>query len=381
MAVKSAAKPPVAWIRGIFRDLPAMCVSLHGPQTRGGKSVKRFDWIDALRGYAIIGVVITHLGLLGPPAPVQLFFLASGIALMYSYESHGSSGANQFYVRRFFRIAPMFWASIPIFYVTDLIRAEPTADIAQIVSAVTFTHWLKPQWNNSAVPGSWSIACEVLFYLFFPFVAARVANIRQGIGLVVASVALAACLWPILVLYADWMGVADIRRQHSFAFYSFSTQAPCFAIGIVVFRLLDKKRPNGLTVGLFGAVAIVALWWLFPPEHRDRPFLVSTAAYGAIAYALGNGKLGILVTRPICWIGLVSYSAYFWHFVVINLSGYLPGVGGIERTVLVIPAVTLALSTLTYLAVERPMMRVGARLASATTRPPPGPSNQMKVAG
>jgi peptidoglycan/LPS O-acetylase OafA/YrhL len=53
----------------------------------GDKTLKRLAWIDALRGYAIIGVMMGHLHLLGPPAPVQLFFLASGIALMYSRES------------------------------------------------------------------------------------------------------------------------------------------------------------------------------------------------------------------------------------------------------------------------------------------------------
>jgi peptidoglycan/LPS O-acetylase OafA/YrhL len=100
----------------------------------------------------------------------------------------------------------------------------------------TFTHWVKPQWNNSAVPGSWSIACEVIFYLFFPFVAARVTNVRQAIGLVV---------------FCGMDGVADISRQHGFTFYSFNTQAPCFAAGILVFRLLERvARACG---GYFGA--------------------------------------------------------------------------------------------------------------------------------
>jgi peptidoglycan/LPS O-acetylase OafA/YrhL len=90
----------------------------------------------------------------------------------------------------------MFWASIPLFYLQNLITGGPTADVAQIVSAATFTHWVKPQWNNSAVPGSWSIACEVTFYLFFPFVAARVTNVRQGIGLVAIAVVLAVFCGP-----------------------------------------------------------------------------------------------------------------------------------------------------------------------------------------
>jgi peptidoglycan/LPS O-acetylase OafA/YrhL len=324
--------------------------------------VKRLAWIDALRGYAIIGVMMGHLHLLGPPAPVQLFFLASGIALMYSHASHGKLGARSFYVRRFFRIAPMFWAAIPLFYLQNLITGDPTADVAQIVSAATFTHWVKPQWNNAAVPGSWSIACEVIFYVFFPFVAPGVTNVRRGIGLVAISVALAVFMWPVLMSYADWTGVADVSQRHGFTFYSFSTQAPCFAVGILIFRLLEQRDSHALAAGIFGLMTIVVLWQF--REHGDRFYLFNVAAYAAIAYALGNGKFELLVNRLICGIGLVSYSAYFWHFIVIALSEkYFPHLTRLDRTILVIP-VSLGLSTLTYLAIERPTMRLGARLAS-----------------
>jgi peptidoglycan/LPS O-acetylase OafA/YrhL len=324
--------------------------------------VKRLDWIDALRGYAIIGVMMGHLHLFGPPAPVQLFFLASGIALMYSNASHGERGRTSFYIRRFFRIAPMFWAAIPLFFLQNLITGEPPANVAQIVSAATFTFWTKPEWNNSAVPGSWSIACEVIFYLFFPFVAARIINIRRGIGLVAIAVTLAVCMWPILMWYAGWMGVVDLSARHAFTFYSFSTQAPCFATGMMIFRLLEEKQSNALAAGLIGLAAIVAFWPF--REHGDRYYLLIVAGYAAIAYALGNRKLEFLVNRPICGIGLISYSAYFWHFIVIALSEkYFPSFTGLERAALVIP-VALVLSTLTYLAIEKPMIRLGARLAS-----------------
>jgi peptidoglycan/LPS O-acetylase OafA/YrhL len=74
--------------------------------------------------------------------------------------------------------------------------------------------------------------------------------------------------------------------------------------------------------------------------------------------------LEFLVNRPICGIGLISYSAYFWHFMVIAVSEkYLTSLTELERDALVI-SVTLMLSTLTYLAIEKPMMRLGARLAS-----------------
>jgi peptidoglycan/LPS O-acetylase OafA/YrhL len=57
------------------------------------------------------------------------------------------------------------------------------------------------------------------------------------------------------------------------------------------------------------------------------------------------------------------YSAYFWHLIVIALSEeYFPHLSPPERATHVIP-ISLTLTTLTYLTIERPIMHLGARLA------------------
>ncbi len=325
---------------------------------------RRLHWIDALRGYAILLVMFTHLDLFaGASVGVQLFFVTSAIALMFSRSAHCETSVIPFFIRRFFRIAPMFWAAIPVFYCLHLLTGAVPADAAQLVSAVTFTQWVKPQWNNAAVPGSWSIGCEVIFYLFFPFVAARISSARQPAWLVAITIIVAVCLWPVLLWYAQWTGVSDPHSQHFFAYEAFSTQAPCFALGILVFMSLKEQRLNALAVGLLGIAAVIALCFL--TEYAARLFLIWAAAFAAVAYALGSGRLQFLVNRPICAVGLISYSAYFWHFFVLEISAWLfPTQNRVETTVLVI-GVTLALSTLTYLSVERPMMRLGARLAQS----------------
>jgi peptidoglycan/LPS O-acetylase OafA/YrhL len=45
---------------------------------------------------------------------VQLFFVASAMTLCMSWHSR-NDGALPFYIRRFFRIAPMYYLSIPLF--------------------------------------------------------------------------------------------------------------------------------------------------------------------------------------------------------------------------------------------------------------------------
>ncbi len=90
-----------------------------------------FGYIDALRGYAILLVIAVHtsqvavdLGhisrtLLDQGARgVQLFFVTSALTLMMSRASR-NEGVWQFYARRFFRIALMFWLAIAYFVWID----------------------------------------------------------------------------------------------------------------------------------------------------------------------------------------------------------------------------------------------------------------------
>lgn len=72
------------------------------------KASSHLDYIDALRGYAILLVMIVHAGIVMPEATayvswgargVQLFFVISAVTLMASWERR-HDGAAAFYVRR-----------------------------------------------------------------------------------------------------------------------------------------------------------------------------------------------------------------------------------------------------------------------------------------
>jgi peptidoglycan/LPS O-acetylase OafA/YrhL len=90
-------------------------------------SPRHFDYINALRGYAILMVVAVHTATAFPDLPnwlakiltqgargVQLFFVTSALTLSMSWVARHETAAN-FYTRRLFRIAPMFWIAIIFF--------------------------------------------------------------------------------------------------------------------------------------------------------------------------------------------------------------------------------------------------------------------------
>jgi peptidoglycan/LPS O-acetylase OafA/YrhL len=69
------------------------------------------------------------------------------------------------------------------------------------------------------------------------------------------------------------------------------------------------------------------------------------------------------------WIGRLSYSLYLWEFFFV----YYPGVDhtlGVWQTFPVNLIAAVACATASYYLVERPLVRVGHRLAPAMRREP-----------
>lgn len=93
--------------------------------------IRKFDQIDSLRGIAALMVVVAHalsfgdtklfpvfpLSILGQGVRgVQLFYIISAFTLFYTFDlrKDENQAVFKFYLRRFFRIAPLFYTAIVI---------------------------------------------------------------------------------------------------------------------------------------------------------------------------------------------------------------------------------------------------------------------------
>ena len=89
---------------------------------------KPLKYIDAVRGYAILGVIMIHVLTVVQPENiylqllankgkygVQLFFIASAFTLFLSQERRREVEKKNFFIRRFFRIAPMYYIGIVLY--------------------------------------------------------------------------------------------------------------------------------------------------------------------------------------------------------------------------------------------------------------------------
>jgi peptidoglycan/LPS O-acetylase OafA/YrhL len=316
---------------------------------------------------------------------VQLFFVTSALTLSMSWVARNENAAD-FYTRRLFRIAPMFWIAI-VFFVW-LNGTGPSAyapygiGFKHIVMTALLVQGFWPDTISSVVPGGWSVADEVIFYALFPLIVPPLLKASWKSLFIVAAIVV--ILGPRLsglfeygfsYFFPGSEGVAGIY----FSLWWFPRQLPCFIFGIMLFRLSAEGRPVTVSVARFACCLAIALMLLVPfldgVKYVLPLGLVTTygIVFALFAFSLMHWPTSPLIGRPIEWIGKVSYSAYFIHFVVLRLTPWLPSTGwpvaDIAYVFLVQVLVTVGFSSLTYLMIEKPMIRLGGVLIAARRLP------------
>lgn len=355
-------------------------------------SIHKYDFIDALRGFAILGVVLIHVsqwivptsktfqivaadGALG----VQLFFVASALTLFLSLDTRRANEAypiRNFFIRRFFRIAPMFYLAILVFTLIYGFSARNFAPNGvrwwYILATATFMSGWHPETINSVVNGGWSIAVEMTFYLFVPMLFIYLKNIKRTVLFIAAALLLN---WVLTTIVHTVLPPLYPQNQQylidSFTYFWFFTQLPIFGIGILVFHLFTRYRK--IQDRNLGYILLVAAFFLMIAFLKTDTFqnLIQQTFLMAIGFAFlalgmyfSNTK--VLVNPIITWIGKISFSVYLVHFIVLHFTrqifpGDFPIQGNLGTIIgyftILIPS--LGISTLTYRFIEKPGMQLG----------------------
>ena len=161
---------------------------------------RKYDYIDSIRGFAILGVVLVHSSQWVAPKSsilsqiasqgargVQLFYIASALTLFLSMASRKEQQEENFilnfFIRRFFRIAPAFYLAIIAYTAYDGFSPRYWAPNGiewwYVPLTVFFLNGWHPETITSVVPGGWSIAIEMTFYLFVPYLFLKLDGIRK----------------------------------------------------------------------------------------------------------------------------------------------------------------------------------------------------------
>lgn len=337
---------------------------------------------EVQEGYATVLGRAGHLG-------VGFFFVLSGFVLTWAARDEDSLG--RFWRRRLFKIYPNHVLTFAVAFILLTWVAEAVVDRdTAILNFFLLQAWF-PQLevNNSVNTISWSLSCEVLFYLCFPLLYALIQRIRpQRLWVWAAVVAAVVAVVPLLSLLLPhqpqlpWAPVSENRFW--FIYFFPPVRLLDFAFGMLLARLVITGRR--LPLGLGGAVALTTAAYALAPLVPGEYALVAVMlvpvglviAAGAAADAAGERSW--LASPAMVWLGNVSFAFYLWHFMVLTYGARWLGAGwGTPTAIAVLVllfAVTLLLSWVTYALFEYPIMRRFAgssRRAASVPVPMPEP--------
>lgn len=347
-------------------------------------TANRYEFVDSLRGMAILGVVVTHVGSMtldGHPGiaallrkvtvlggmGVPLFYLVSAFTIMLMFTKrlgHEPAPLGSFFIRRFMRIAPVYWGGILLY--TALYGFTSTRgwlegpELWHYPLHILFLNMTNPFTPSSVVPGGWSISNEMIFYVLFPALFFLVNTPRKAVIFFAASVILSP-LAELLAhaLVASQFPSADAQQAKMFAYRWLPNQLSCFAAGFVFFHLFQRMKtvPASLqtTAAKAAVLSLLALLPILIVLVRKGPIQENhlwISWFLALAFAMYVYRWRLLVNGPLAWVGKVSFSCYIFHFAVIELIQRVlptmsPAADFVVTLALTLP-ITLSLAWLSY---------------------------------
>jgi len=306
---------------------------------------------------------------------VALFFIISGFVIPSSLVYGQSSAA--FWTRRFFRLYPLFWLSIPLAVVTTWWLWDKPVSAAQVIA------------NATMIPGPlgyrpiqglyWTLAAELCFYVmcWLLFLGGILRNAKVLAAMSAAFALLfflqLNCLTGPLRSACTIMPAHVLGWEWGFNLGHFSLMF----LGALLRVGYEGKLTTSEAVALGG---ILAFWLVVFPllgatiysPQAAADLIRRHASYPiALTLFLILAFLWPITFRPMVWLGKVSYSLYLLHPAVLYLfirlaANYWPTIKiDMGWWVLILSALTVGVSALTYRYVEEPANRLGARLAKS----------------
>ena len=298
--------------------------------------VKKLEIIQAFRGIASIGVLLTHCGVifqdqLGRPflnnifafggAGVDFFFVLSGFIIFYIHEKdiHKPDRFRSFLLKRLSRVYPLYWIVVVVKLTSSWgLKGFDPSEMGwswNVLSSIA----LLPQKQDLLILGvSWTLSFELFFYMVF------------GLAILFPR----RMIFPIIGLWfvgclVNLTGLLPIAKGTLLADFWFSPLNLEFAMGCYSAYLLRRHRFSSgqaiLCVGIF-LLTLSIVTDIYTATH-GLPSLtksVSVMTYGVPFWILLIGSITLEFSKPIevspllSEIGNASYSIYLMHGFFLN---------------------------------------------------------------
>lgn len=332
------------------------------------QQARYFPSLDGLRAVSVLMVLAYHTtdklwvplhGYLG----VTVFFVISGLLittlLLREEDRSGKVSIRNFYIRRTFRIFPLYYLALAMFSVLVLVfklGADPEAYKDRLPLLATYMGEFA---GSGTFSHSWSLGIEEKFYLVWPllgfgFLAVRKYRQHIAVGLLAAS-----------IVVAPFPGLNYL-----------SIYTPIIA-GCVLAMLLHHERTFEMLrrlaapvpASFLGVVALVLLIINDEQTYVHIPFALAVTLLMP-AFLIGPvANREVLGWKPLAYIGTRAYGIYLFHPLVAAIveKGLPEGSDNAAVQVLrllAISAVSLGVADILYRIVEQPLIRLGRRFTA-----------------
>ncbi|WP_313490788.1 acyltransferase family protein [Sphingobacterium multivorum] len=327
--------------------------------------------IQGLRALAVIMVFIFHLSATALPGGfigVDMFFVISGFLvsnIVYKKVNKGTFSLLNFYEGRLKRIVPaylflLFFVALIasfLFINTDILGFRKTLFWTILFNSNNYLATLDNYFGASSTENpllhTWTLAVEMQFYFILPLVLMLIKNKKVLVSL----------LFILMISMTVYSTYGIYHGRSAQMYFSLISRMPEFLIGVIaaVLSLEDKKffKDNSNMWGLLGALILVISAFIFDENTQFPGAIAFIPCIGTLLILLSFGKINeFLSTRPLVFIGEISYSLYLWHWPVMAFLRYHKNkyeFDSMEKIVVII--LTITLSLISYYLIERPFRR------------------------
>jgi peptidoglycan/LPS O-acetylase OafA/YrhL len=344
---------------------------------------RRDHALDGMRGIAALLVFFSHAGMMtwwpspdgGAPTPVEfglwhlgapsvdLFFVLSGYVLTASLENVrlGGGAFAAFFARRWVRLMPVAWAGVilgllvktwivPLQHapLVGMLKMADPLDWQDVTGLATFMVPM-PETERFDVP-LWSLVMEMYASLLIPFVVAGLRS--QGRFFLLPAFLTPAILWYM----TDRLEFMTL---------------PLFVIGVAIRTYVPAMPARSAAAGLVAALVLIFSRHIFGEIGFSHRYVSGCGAALAILSVHAGAARGFLTSRPIAWLGRISYPFYAVHYPLLLASTILLSARGVQTNLAAIAALPVALlaAALVQTAIERPSIRLSRRVGGVALSP------------
>lgn len=298
---------------------------------------ERETWIDSLKGISILLVLLPHCGLNYLPGKIgQLcgfgqfgiipFFIISSYLAFTSYSRFLSRGEpwRKWFIHKVIRLIPLYYlALIPaIIYGGDSYWLNGgKISLFNILTHLTLTHGLFPNYCNSILGVEWYIGVLAIFYFFVPLFFKFIDTFEKSIAILLGSIFLFTA-FPSIFSHYEYGTVT----QNFFQRFSFGSELPVLLMGLCVFHaksFLDnyKRRSHSLFVYVaMISILILLLGQAFSKNHLYRvgDLYLCGLLFAGLIFVFCISHFRVLDNILFRFIGKHSYPMYLFHMIILH---------------------------------------------------------------